>query len=77
MPIYDYQCSDCGKSYDVFHKVREVVEDVVCPSCNSAKHVRLISAPAISTKGTGSYLSDAAPSCSDGSCCGGSCGVNS
>jgi len=76
MPMYDYQCSDCGKSYDVFHKVREVVEDVVCPDCNSAKHVRLISAPAISMKGSGSYSSDPAPSCSDGSCCGGSCGVN-
>jgi putative FmdB family regulatory protein len=76
MPIYDYQCSDCGKSYDVFHKVREVVEDVVCPSCNSVNHVRLISAPAISMKGSGGYSSDPAPSCTDGSCCGGSCGVN-
>jgi putative FmdB family regulatory protein len=74
MPIYDYQCSDCGKSYDVFHKVREVEKDIVCPNCNSAKHVRLISAPAFSMKGDRS--SEPAPSCNDGSCCGGSCGVN-
>ncbi len=78
MPIYDYQCSDCGKTYDVFHKVREVEEDVVCPHCNSTKHVRLISAPSFSMKGSSSSSSsaDAPPSCTDGSCCGGSCGLN-
>jgi putative FmdB family regulatory protein len=74
MPIYDYQCSSCGKTYDVFHKVREVEEDIVCPECSSTKHVRLISAPSFSMKGTSA--ADPAPSCADGSCCGGSCGVN-
>ena len=78
MPIYDYQCSDCGKTYDVFHKVREIKEDVTCPKCNSAAHVRLISAPSFSMNGSssGSCGSDPAPSCTDGSCCGGSCGIN-
>lgn len=74
MPIYDYQCSDCKKTYDVFHKVREVEEDIVCPSCNSTKHVRLISAPSISMKGGG--RSESAPPCGDASRCGGSCGLN-
>jgi putative FmdB family regulatory protein len=72
MPIYDYQCSDCRKTYDVFHKVREVEADIVCPSCSSTKHVRLISAPSISTKGR----SEPAPPCGDASCCGGSCSLN-
>jgi putative FmdB family regulatory protein len=74
MPIYDYQCSDCKKTYDVFHKVREVEEDIVCPSCNSSKHVRLISAASITMKGSG--RSQSAPPCGDASCCGGSCGLN-
>jgi putative FmdB family regulatory protein len=76
MPIYDYQCSDCGKTYDVLHKVREIKEDVVCPSCNSTEHVRLISAPSISMKGSARHASESAPSCNDGSCCAGSCSVN-
>ncbi len=71
MPIYDYRCDNCGKVYDVFHKVKEVEEDVVCPECESAKHTRLLSAPGISVRG-GSDL----PPCGDGSCCGGSCGMN-
>jgi putative FmdB family regulatory protein len=74
MPIYDYKCTDCGSTYDVFHKVREIEEDIICPQCNSTKHVRLISAPSISMKG--SSAPEPMPSCSDGSCCGGSCGLN-
>jgi len=71
MPVYDYQCRKCGNTYDVFHKVREVVEDVLCPSCGSGEHVRLLSAPSISMGGRRSE-----PSCDSGGCCGGSCGMN-
>lgn len=74
MPIYDYRCDDCGSTYDVFHKVREVAEDIVCPSCQSTKHTRLISAPSISmNSASGAVRSDApAPGC----CMGGACGLN-
>ena len=75
MPIYDYRCDSCGTTYDIFHKVREVVEDVVCPSCGSDSHTRLLSAPSISV-GSSSSSFDAAPSCDTGSCCGGTCGLN-
>lgn len=72
MPIYDYQCNDCGKTYDVFHKVREVEEDVTCPTCGSVKHTRLISAPSFSMKSQSEL-----PPCGSGSCCnGGACGLN-
>ncbi len=73
MPNYDYQCNDCGAVYDVFHKVREVEEDVICPKCNSPKHTRLISAPRVVAKKT----ADAAvPPCYHSSRCGGSCSMN-
>ncbi len=73
MPIYDYKCGSCGKTYDVFHKVREVTEDIICPSCGSTSHTRLLSAPSISM---GSKSSNEYSSCEPGSCCGGSCGLN-
>jgi putative FmdB family regulatory protein len=74
MPIYDYRCDACGTTYDVFHKVREVEEDVLCPSCGSQQHTRLISAPTVSMKGR---ASDPLPSCETGGCCsGGSCSLN-
>jgi putative FmdB family regulatory protein len=71
MPIYDYRCDECGKVYDVFHKVKEVEEDIVCPECSSKKHTRLLSAPSISM---GS--SQDVPPCANGGCCTGSCGLN-
>ena len=78
MPIYDYRCTDCGSIYDIYHKTRELAEDVICPSCGSAKHHRLMSIPAAAVTNSGSSASaSAAPSCdSGGGCCGGSCGIN-
>lgn len=72
MPIYDYQCNECGKTYDIFHKVREVEEDILCPECGSVKHTRLLSAPSFAMKNS----APEAPSCASGGCCGGSCGMN-
>ncbi len=77
MPIYDYRCNDCGTIYDVFHKVREVIEDVVCPSCHSANHTRLLSAPNVSLSGRSTAGAETfSSSCDTGGCCGGACGVD-
>jgi len=76
MPTYDYKCAGCGATYDIFHKVREIKEDVVCPQCSSKEHVRLISAPSVSVKASGRTASESMPPCGDGSCCGGSCSMN-
>lgn len=76
MPVFDYVCAECGTTYDIYHKVREVTEDILCPSCGSIRHKKLISAPAISVGGKSSSVP--ASSCSTdfgGGCCGGgSCG---
>ncbi|MGD0591877.1 MAG: zinc ribbon domain-containing protein [Bacteroidota bacterium] len=77
MPVYDYRCTDCDRTYDVFHKGSEVVEDVVCPSCGSVHHKKLMSVPVVSmgSPSAGSdYSTDS--SCETGGCCGGSCGLN-
>jgi putative FmdB family regulatory protein len=77
MPVYDYRCTDCDRTYDVFHKGREVAEDVVCPSCGSLHHKKLMSVPIVSIASTSSG-SDCPAGCSgeNGGCCGGSCGLN-
>jgi putative FmdB family regulatory protein len=76
MPLYDYQCNDCRATYDVFHKVKEVVEDVICPSCGSNRHTRLISAPNVVVSSNPGSDSSSCAENFGGSCCGGSCEVN-
>ncbi len=77
MPVFDYKCLDCGKRYDVYHKVKEVQEDVICPSCGSKSHERLVSVPASPViGGVVGTVSAAGSSCDGGSCCGGSCNMN-
>ncbi|HTP79228.1 MAG TPA: zinc ribbon domain-containing protein [Bacteroidota bacterium] len=75
MPIYDYRCGECGSTYDVLHKTREIETDVICPSCGSARAVKLMSVPAAVTR-----TQSAGPrqdSCALGDdCCGGVCSSN-
>lgn len=75
MPIYDYSCKSCGSTYDIFHKVREIPGDIVCPSCGSQEHTRLISAPVVHTQSHVDTTPSSSPGCSDDSCCGGACGL--
>jgi putative FmdB family regulatory protein len=75
MPVFDYQCTECGKNYDLYHKVREVKEDIVCPSCGSTNHKKLMSVPNVSTGGKSN--ADFSPeSCPARGSCGGSCEMN-
>ncbi|MBI2429348.1 MAG: zinc ribbon domain-containing protein [Ignavibacteriales bacterium] len=77
MPTYEYICSDCNKRYDVFHKVREVEEDVICPSCGSRHRKRLMSVTSMTMAGTASSsFSESTSSCESGSCCGGACSAH-
>ena len=76
MPIFDYQCGGCEKIFDVFHKGKELVEDIVCPSCGATTYKKLISAPMVSMGPSASSDSSSYSSCDTGGCCGGSCGIN-
>ena len=75
MPLYEYACKDCGSKYEIFHIGREVVDDVVCPSCESKNYKRLMSVSNVGKISAGpSSASNDIPSCASG-CCGGACGL--
>jgi len=56
MPLYEYQCSDCGQVVEVIQKYSDPVLSK-CESCGGALE-RLVCAPAIQFKGTGWYVTD-------------------
>jgi len=56
MPIYEYQCSKCGKIHEIWQKISEAPL-AKCPDCKG-KMERLISATAFALKGSGWYKTD-------------------
>lgn len=64
MPLYEYQCNDCGKTFEVIQKFSDEPL-TVHPECGGAVR-RLLSSPALQFKGTGWYITDYAKSGSGG-----------
>ena len=56
MPIYEYQCSKCGKVFEAFQKMSDKPLRH-CKFCNG-KVEQLISQSSFQLKGTGWYLTD-------------------
>ncbi len=56
MPIYEYQCTGCGKTFEIFQKISDepLTECKVC----KGKLTKLISNCAFHLKGTGWYVTD-------------------
>jgi putative FmdB family regulatory protein len=56
MPLYEYKCASCGKTFEVIQKFAD--EPLTLhPECGG-EVVRLFSAPAFHLKGTGWYATD-------------------
>ena len=55
MPLYEYQCAECG----TFERVQKFSDPILtaCPTCEKPVE-KLLSAPAIQFKGTGWYVTD-------------------
>ena len=57
MPIYEYECKNCGHVFDVLQKMSEnpLTE---CPECGRPDLRKLLSAPNFRLKGGGWYETD-------------------
>ena len=57
MPIYEYECRECGYRLDALQKMSDPpLND--CPECNQAGLKKLVSAPHFRLKGSGWYETD-------------------
>jgi putative FmdB family regulatory protein len=65
MPLYEYKCDGCGKTFEVIQKFADEPL-TVHEECGGAVR-RLLSSPALQFKGSGWYVNDYAKSGSGGS----------
>ncbi len=56
MPLYEYECDDCGHRFELIRKFSDQPLSV-CPACGGRVR-KLVSSPAIQFKGTGWYVTD-------------------
>ena len=57
MPIYEYDCPDCGHQFETIRKISDGPL-TTCPSCGEDSLKKLISKVAFRLKGTGWYETD-------------------
>lgn len=56
MPLYEYQCTQCGERTEILQKISDPPY-THCPKCGGAVK-KLLSSPAIQFKGSGFYKTD-------------------
>ncbi|HMF94357.1 MAG TPA: zinc ribbon domain-containing protein [Vicinamibacterales bacterium] len=56
MPLYEYQCDECGHTFEKIQKFSDPLENA-CPKCGGPVR-KLMSSPAIQFKGSGWYITD-------------------
>ncbi len=57
MPIYEYQCQDCGEGLEALQKLSDAPL-VECPACKKPALKKKVSAAAFRLKGSGWYETD-------------------
>ena len=65
MPLYDFQCRDCGGTFEVTLRFSEADRIPVCPKCESGNTKKQLSKIAVfvSSSSSGSQSSAAGNSC--------------
>lgn len=57
MPIYEYECNDCGYRHEVLQKISDpLLTD--CPSCGKSALKKMVSAASFRLSGSGWYETD-------------------
>jgi len=82
MPIYEYRCASCDRSFEAFVRSGDAAE---CPHCHGSKLTRELSTFAARSNGDSTAAAASAiansgtpssGSMTGGGCCGGGCGCH-
>jgi putative FmdB family regulatory protein len=77
MPLYEYACRSCTRSFEEIRKYEERLSAPACPECGSPETVLRLSVPGFVGAGSAGRSGDLAPcgmpASEAGGCCGGQC----
>ncbi|MFO7742315.1 MAG: zinc ribbon domain-containing protein [Anaerolineae bacterium] len=77
MPLYEYECPDCGTRFDALRAMSEADDPIACPQCAREDSRRMISLfSAVGDQGVIAGDGGACASCSPSASCA-TCGVRS
>jgi putative FmdB family regulatory protein len=62
MPLYEFECLECGVSFEMLVQRAGEISKVKCPSCESQKLEEKVSSFAAGSKANASGASNCAPS---------------
>jgi len=57
MPLYDFQCAECGHQDEVLRKASDPSTSI-CPKCEKETFSKMLSAPSFKLNGSGWYETD-------------------
>jgi putative FmdB family regulatory protein len=70
MPLYEYECADCGICFDALRAMSEADDPIACPQCEGKETHRLISLfSAVGERGVVAGSGGSCASCSPSSSC--------
>jgi putative FmdB family regulatory protein len=61
MPIYEFECRECGKAFEKLVRISSEATEVQCPACGSQKLEEKISSFAAVSNGSTSKAANCAP----------------
>ena len=75
MPLYEYTCGGCGKTFDILRSFSKADDPAACPACHAVDSKRAISRFAAHVQGSDGSTASVAGSggcagCGRGSCAG-------
>lgn len=68
MPIYEYQCAQCGEKFEVRQAMGEDGAKLNCPKCSARNPRRLLSSFFSTGSSTSEFSETSYPTCDSGVC---------
>jgi putative FmdB family regulatory protein len=67
MPIYEYECLDCGERFEVLQRMGEGATNLTCPKCGENRVTKQFSTCASASSGTQTSAASFGGGCGPGS----------